>query len=55
MISKDYIISVIALCASHVEFVNRDKNISSPQSDLLKSVEDTLNLLCIAMENNTVE
>lgn len=52
---KDYIIELLCMCASHIEFVNRDENITSPQSDLLKSVEETLNLLSIAIDNNTID
>lgn len=53
--SKDYIIELLCMCASHIEFVNRDKNITSPQSDLLKSVEETLNLLVIVLDKNTID
>lgn len=53
--SKEYIIEVLLLCASHVEYVNRDTDIVSPATDLLASVEKTLTLLAKAIENSKEE
>lgn len=52
--SKEYIIELLALCASNIEYVRRDIH-QSPQADLLKSVEETLNLLGIAIDSNTID
>lgn len=54
--SKEFIIQVLSMCASNLEFVNkRDKNIISEYGDLLETVEEALKLLVLTIDSTEIE
>lgn len=54
---KEYIENLLASCASSLEFSLRagEDMIKSPKYDLINSVKETLELLIVAMDSNTIE
>lgn len=52
---KDYIENLLASCESSLDLALRDCVIPSPKWDLINSVKETLGLLIVAIDSNTIE